>query len=81
MNIFKKPAKAAAEQNPNKFVPPAPNPMCPLSLGERLGLIRATKESQLQALAAELVELDTQIAWLKRFPQVEKIIASLRNAR
>jgi hypothetical protein len=46
---------------------------------ERLEMVRSEKESHVQVLNAELVELDAQVAWLKRFPQVERIIELLRG--
>lgn len=46
---------------------------------ERLKLIRSGKESELQKLAQDLAELDQVISWMDRFPEVEKIVAYLRN--
>ena len=45
---------------------------------EKLKLLRDFKSRELQRLNARVVELDAQIAWLERFPQVDEIIKSLR---
>jgi len=38
---------------------------------------RDEKEEQLNKLSAEIVTLDTQIAWLMRYPQVTSVLESL----
>lgn len=46
---------------------------------DRLKLMRADKVSLMQQLNAEVLELDSHISWLERFPQVERIVEMLRN--
>jgi hypothetical protein len=42
-----------------------------------LEALRADREREYEMLGAQLIQLDEQIAWLKRHPQAEKILASL----
>lgn len=47
------------------------------SLLARLKTLRNGKLDELARLQFELSELDAEIGWLERFPQVERIIRSL----
>ncbi len=58
---------------------PEPPKMAPIdhSLLARLRTARNGKLDDLVKLQFEIAELDGEIAWLERFPQVERIIRSL----
>jgi hypothetical protein len=60
-------------------IPPTAPPPPPVdhSLLGRLRQGRNAKLNELAKLNSELLELDAQISWLERFPQVEAIIRSL----
>lgn len=66
-------------KNREAEIAPQPEPPRALTTIERLEVIRRNKEAEMQRLNAELIELDTQVAWLSRFPQIERIIALLRK--
>jgi hypothetical protein len=56
---------------------PAPAPQVDHSLIARLRTVRNGKLNDLVKLQGELSDLDSQISWLERFPQVEAILRSL----
>jgi hypothetical protein len=59
---------------------PQPQPTSRPSVIHLLQKVREGKFNELVKLNAEVIELDTQIGWLERFPQVERIIESLRGS-
>jgi len=61
-----------ARQEAPKIAPPVDH-----SLLARLKTVRSGKLDELVKLQFDLAELDGEIAWLERFPQVERIIRSL----
>jgi hypothetical protein len=67
--------KPTIAPTPTQNATPAPRALTTL---ERLEMLRSSKESQLQTLVQDLNELDAHISWVKRFPQVEKIVDALR---
>jgi hypothetical protein len=76
MTIFKRKNRDATAPG---LVPPATSasPHALTNL-DRLKLIRSQKVDELMKLNDEVVTLDTNIAWLERFPQAERIIELLR---
>jgi hypothetical protein len=60
---------------PRAEIPKIPPP--DHSLLARLKTLRNGKLDELAKLQFELSELDAEIGWLERFPQVERIIRSL----
>jgi hypothetical protein len=76
MTIFKRKNRDATAPS---LVPPATSasPGALTNL-DRLKLLRSQKVDELMKLNDEVVTLDTNIAWLERFPQAERIIELLR---